>query len=324
MENGEHSRPYFGLPAVGQYRNYGAANCLGIRVEWKHHTQPRWFTAPLQLSLHEHGQMARALLRGDATRLTRRYQEATALIQMLRGQDSPNATDGFWRSLGFRGSRPVIQHLETDHLNQTIRWVSPPISYHAASPIKATTEENMSWLLDHRRKLSPHMVIGTRPEVGGAAWALDKRSMSSSGRHGVSLVGIPCDTCVILRSRNPYGLQTCGYDSESGTCTTCRALKRCCTFTPLTGILTGWLGREPTPGLQEGKHLPYYGAGPMRCLVPHLGMPLDVSWKVTEIPEPFGWDSLYCQVDAGELDPEADGDDIEDGDDSEDGDDEGA
>ena len=117
------------------------------------------------------------------------HQEATALIQMLRGQDSPNATDGFWKSLSFRGSRPLIQHVEADHLSQTIRWVFSPISHHTASPAKATVEDNIRWLLNHRQKPSPHMVIGIRPEVGGAAWALNSRSVRSARRHGSSPVG---------------------------------------------------------------------------------------------------------------------------------------
>jgi hypothetical protein len=99
-------------------------------------------------------------------------------------------------------------------------------------------------------------------------------------------------------------------------------------------LLAGWLGRKPEdvnykdyiPKGLKTVAIPPYGAGPMRFLVPHLGMPQEDESMVVEIPEPFGWQSLYSIMESGSLEEEDDEVDIVDmvdeEDDGEEGDDE--
>lgn len=146
MDGGkDYKHPYFELPATGPYKNFGAVNALGMRVEWKHYTLQEWFSAPLQISGLRRGRARRGLQKGDPTPMLRLYQEAIAIIQVLRGQDCPQAPPGFWRSLGSRGSRPVIRKLDVNHLEQTIQWAIHPPSQ-APVPEKATLDDNRPWL----------------------------------------------------------------------------------------------------------------------------------------------------------------------------------
>ncbi|KAK3305906.1 uncharacterized protein B0T15DRAFT_511772 [Chaetomium strumarium] len=210
------------LAAVGGYRDFGAANALGIRVEWKHHTKDEWFTARLQAHWRMIRKARKGLRAGDATAVEELYQRAMALIQLVRGEDYPEAPEGFWRPLAVRGARPTVQKLEVDHMKQMMRWITA--------------------------------------------------------------------------------------------CPPCAALGRCCTFTPRTALLAGWIGKdwkEVNPQdyvpVASRQAVPAYGAGPIRELVPHLSMPEPECDRVIQIDKPFEWDSLCSVIDPIEL-GEEDGD----------------
>jgi hypothetical protein len=304
----EHENPYAGLPTVGPYKDFGAGNALGVRVEWRHHTLPKWFTAPIQISLKRQRHIASALRKGDATELVQLYQEVTAIIHMIRGEDLPNAPTGFWRSLGFRGSRPAIRKYEVDHLEQTARWVAPVTTHTTWRPTRSSFSQNSDWLCDYRDNISRLMSVGERPGKQDRLFYID----TTSARHAFQTAGpagVRCDTCTIFAIRSlsqnvSSAVEPCQHNPSTGTCPPCRALNRRCTFTPITKLLIAWVGDENANHKDyvgdKKMHLPVYGGGPLRRLVPHLGMPDEV--VVKEIPEPFGWTSLYAHLDAGELD----------------------
>lgn len=236
------------------------------------------------------------------------YQEATALIQMLHGQDCPQAPQGFWKSLAFRGSRPAIRKFEVDHLHQTIYWTIPLLT-HAPPPERSTFNDNRQWLENNRLEV---MAVGKRPPRDDALFYFDKRSTRSAantGKHS-SGGGARCDTCTIISSRkNEPTYEPCQYNPETDTYQSCSALGRVCTFTPITALLSGWVGRDVNPKdyISSGKEelpFPRYSGGRIRRLIPHWSMPGDVANKVMEIPEPYGWQSLYAAIDAGEVDAE--------------------
>ena len=311
MDGGhDHERPYYGLPAVGPYRNFGAANALGIRVEWKHHTQDRWFSAPIQIHFLRHNRIGNALTRGDVTKLERLYQEATALVQMIRGEECPQAPQGFWRSLGFRGTRPVIQKLEVSHLQQTIRWVAH-LHTQVAPPTRSTAEENRRLLYDNK---APIMTVGARLPTTDPFWHPDDSSSLS-----VSAGKPRCDTCTIFARRGTSRRSVqdpCDYDPATQTCAACKAMNRICTFTPMAKLLAGWVGRDVDVKDYRDSTVafvlfPRYGGGPLRKLVSHLGMAED-EIRVTEIKEPQGWESLYPLLESGEEDDGTEDVDMED------------
>ncbi len=308
MERGEHERPYYGLPTTGPYKDFGAVRALGIRVEWKHHTLPKWFSAPLQVHNRRLRHVQTAMLKGDSSSIELLYQEATALIQMVRSEHYPqsNALKGFWRSLSFRGSQPLVRRFEIDHLRQTARWVTSVATPTACPPAKSSFGENRDWLCDNRDELSRFMAVGQRPEMGDALWFVDLTSASS-----VKKGWIRCDTCRIFATRRASfqtrGNQPCDYSPETHSCTTCTTLNRPCTFTPATKLLAAWVGEEDADYKDYSTHgqtvinLPNYSSEPIRQLVPHLGMPEEEAVTVEEIQEPFGWQSLYAAIDCGEL-----------------------
>ncbi|KAL2130600.1 hypothetical protein VTI74DRAFT_6199 [Chaetomium olivicolor] len=297
MGRGEHHYPYFGLPTAGPYKDFGAANALGIRIEWKDISSSKWFTAYLRISIKRSGTVADALMEGDSTPLESLYQEATALIQMIRGEEYPDAPDGFWRFLSFRGSRPAIQRFEVDHLQQTVRWIVPIPTASTNPPTRSRFEDNSQWLLNNHERLSPFMVVGEQPSQKDKVWYVDRTS-TISANNTAGPAGPPCDTCTIIATcradRGKSSLkQPCEYDSVTKTCPSCQAMNRTCTFTPFTKVLGGWVG-DDTVDPNDYKTgscilLPRFSKGPMRELVPHLGVPQ--APEVHEIPEPFGWRS---------------------------------
>jgi len=293
----EHELPFYGLPTVGPYRDFSAANSLSIRVEWKHGSESKWFSAPLQIGSRRHRKIGIALLKGDGSQMERLYQEAMALLQMIRGEECPDAPPGFWRSLGARGSRAMVQRLEVDHLGQSIRWVAQ-LPIQAAPPTRASVQENTKLLYDNR---GPQTTVGFQPPKGTAYWYRDNTSSKSAGKK------VACDTCMIIsRCRASGDIKfggKCTYDPVAKACPACKALKRQCTFTPITKLLSSWVGKEidtaeytATAGMVL---FPPYGAGPARKLISHLAMEKGVH-VVTEIPEPPGWESLFPWLDSGE------------------------
>ncbi len=310
MDDGHnHELPFYGLPTVGPYRDFGAANSLGMRVEWKHWSLPKWFSAPLQIGARRHRKIGIALLKGDGSQIERLYQEATALVQMIRGEECPNAPEGFWIALCARGSRATIQRLEVDHLQQSICW-APQLPRQVAPPTRATAEENRK-LLYKNPPAGRHTAVGIKPARNDAIWYYDSTSTKSAAKDPV------CDTCTIIsKCRSGPNLKftvDCNYDPEIQACPTCKAMNRICTFTPVTPLLSSWVGREIDPAdyINAAKMVlfPSYGAGPARNLVSHLGMEKDVH-IITEIPEPPGWESLFPWLDlsddtSGDQSPDA-------------------
>jgi hypothetical protein len=235
MDHGEHPTPYFGLPAVGGYREFGAANALGIRVEWKHHAKDEWFTAQLQVPWQRIKIAWKGLRAGDAKPVEGIYQQAIALIQLVRGEDYPGAPEGFWQSLTARGARPTIQKLEVNHMKQAMRWITV-IPTPASPVVRSTPGETRSWLIQNRARLSRFMVIGERPEKQDPFWGLDRHSTLTATHQ----TAIRCDTCLIIKRRtNMPEDPSCKYDPKTQACPPCAALGRCCTFTPRTALLAG-------------------------------------------------------------------------------------
>ncbi|KAK4245546.1 hypothetical protein C7999DRAFT_34109 [Corynascus novoguineensis] len=300
--NHEHPRPYCGLPAVGPYHNFDAAKRLGIRVEWKHHSSDRWFSAPVQITPGRHSKIALALLKGDGKPLETLFQETTALINMAEGKECPNAPNGFWKYLTFRRNSPMIQKLEFDHLRQTVHWVVH-IQTQVEPPTKTTFEENRRLL---RKNRAPIMIVGKRLPKTDAFWYVDKSSANSVKSGGA----VHCDTCRVLARRRikpkNYGIP-CEYDEATESCLTCTTLDRPCTFSPLGPLISGWVGKEVDPRdyLYKGNAVmfPMYGCGPLRRLVPHLGFSPD-ELKVTEIAKLIGWTSLYPFLESNEDEEE--------------------
>lgn len=105
----------------------------------------------------------------------------------------------------------------------------------------------------------------------------------------------------------------CQYEAATNTCQSCKVLARVCTFTPISQLISGFVGREVDPrnylGDNKSKFL-VHGEGKIRGLVPFDGIDMKDKFKATRIPEPNGWQTLYADIEAGEaVDDEADDDD---------------
>ncbi|KAL1839538.1 hypothetical protein VTJ49DRAFT_1401 [Mycothermus thermophilus] len=279
-------------------------NSLGIRLEWKHHSQEEWSTAPVQIGIKRHRQICAELLEGNNSKLLDVFQEVAAIINMVRGEKLRDPPEGFWHSLGRTWTRPAPQLLVYDHLKQTIRWETQPETL-GNVPRPAVFMHNLAWLCTFRGCFSPETAIGDRPAYNDGLWFIDNRSTRSAVTTKARGTGqVRCDTCIIIASRKGRKSNVtwfkCEHDPITKACPPCAAMHRQCTFTPATSLLSGWIGREvdyheqlQTNANQTSILFPVYGGGPMRHLIPHLGIEEKECITPVKIPEPFGWETLY-------------------------------
>jgi len=301
MEDGPHSRPFVSFTSFGPYEDFSAPNCLGVRIEWLT-SEGKWKTAPIVYS--EMGLQriwSPMSLHGDASKLMWAWHNVAGLIQMLRDQTCPNARLGGFQRLWSKGCLPMIQTLEIDHLKQTVTWEPRSEPEEVPAPVEATRKHNdewmATWLMSPVNDLLQFTFPGMHP--GAPIFSIDMLSAQLANREG----GQECDSCILKRRlrRMTTKIPQCSWNATNQQCLQCAALHRSCTFTPLTALIEGWVGKSPYTEedilrIENKLMLKTPGAGPFVRWV---------NWKATskeedendfEIPPPFGWEELLFFV----------------------------
>jgi hypothetical protein len=297
-----HPYPYYRFPTIGPYHDDTGLNSLGLRLQWRSAgSSKQWYTARFGTPQPHAMKILTNLANGNPSTFENKFQQVTALIQMLRAQYCVSPSPGFYRDIRIGHSRPMIQTLELDHLRQTAEWRTSMLS--DVAPCRRTTEEENAIRLAN---VADWLIPGGNVNVGypdggrkDPSLRLDELSLRSAATSGAT-----CDTCKIRKIRT-LGRQTgavsraaCDYDKDTKSCLMCRTMNRKCTFSSLTLLVEAWVGdldydKTKYHGKEGHTHLvPMVGQGRMATMLPHTVFDGE-SFPVEEVGEPWGWRYLY-------------------------------
>lgn len=291
-----HCCPVFGFPKIGPYRDELGLSSLGMRVEWQDPETKIWYTSRVGKTHRLARHILDELSAGNTSSFDHHFQVLTALIQMLLSQRCLAPAPGFLKEIHPASLTPLIQRLDIDFLKQTARWVTQTTSI--VGPVVPTTDEENKERLKAFIKgfqnfgSAPKqpMTVSGHPGSGGDQSGKKCKGKelvnpifnldSSSGR-SAGIIAYCCDTCQISLRMNAQVTTNlvnmgarggCDYDDSEKSCTTCKTLRRLCTFTPQTRLLELWAGDDELDeadyrGSSGGVQFPYDGRGPMRDLM---------------------------------------------------------
>ncbi|KAF4958070.1 hypothetical protein FSARC_11120 [Fusarium sarcochroum] len=293
MDDGQpHDIPYAGCPNVGPFKNFGAANRLGVHYEWLDETSGNFIEIPLQLGRRS-GDFLTAVKNSDMMKAIAHWRRATDIMQLLEGIDYQGDCNGLSRSLHLTLCH--VRMFSLDHLNQSIRWIPRPRQSRPA-PELASFRYNAQLMNDQHKGTYTLVNVKEPPPIDSDFWRFTSHDVKVMGQKAV----VKCDLCYYMHSFN-VGYQ-CERDPEHEdrwVCKCCSTLNRPCTFTPRSQCLVLWGSDRPflfAAGDTQNS-LGWYPTGPHRFLAFHATLTPDRQAQGQRIEPPIegrgGLDLVY-------------------------------
>ncbi|KAK1828955.1 hypothetical protein QBC39DRAFT_358069 [Podospora conica] len=326
--NAPHPAPYLGFPAIGPYKDFGAPNCLGLRIEWMDAKTKKVLSLPLASSRRVASAFNLELAKGVGTKWLRAFADFTGIINTLRGQkfSNPNATFSGYVSFGH--GPPIVRMLDFNFMEQTVALRTIEVTG-VPRPEPANFRANRDLLKTLVGPPESGTILIYPP--GGAVnhmYAITSQSQSNAVKETKVTGNVQCDTCTLVKHLGQHRQEAiikCSARPGKDSCVPCNLLVRPCTFSSRAKLSQGWTGASQPPKSFTPHPIPKITTGPLRFLVFHRAVRKD-EYTPTEVSL-VGWEMMNDVARAMEADAEDDkdgeGDDeVESADEEEDDDEE--
>ncbi|QGI96907.1 hypothetical protein CEK26_009976 [Fusarium fujikuroi] len=278
-----HPKAYVGCPSVGPFQNFLEGSRIALRFEWQ--ADGQWYTVYLQRrKLNLSPPPTRSY---DTEVVIEPYRAAMKMIQAFEGTVYTEPLNGFPQSLTIGN----VQILQTDHLNQSYRWVSQQRVTRPA-PARASWDFNFNLMVRNFgnelfEEFSNQRVTFVGPSnpltAGHGAMNWDKEDY----RNGMRVSDVKCDTCTVipwvLLNGHTFNCVRDESRTDVWVCKNCSLFNRPCTFTPLSRLKQLFHGTSTVNGADTIAHL----RGPFRFLSFHHTMSSQELGEVFEVSEPL-------------------------------------
>ncbi|XEV04287.1 hypothetical protein FSHL1_009574 [Fusarium sambucinum] len=293
-----HPQAWVGVPSVGHYVNFDEASCFAVRWKWLDQRSQRWhsvFMGRIALGQYRMGQVVE---QDNLEKMTRPWHTAMNILQALEGRVYTEPRGKFPKQISLNFS---IRRLETDHINQSYRWV-PQVAKTIPAPKLATWDDNYHLMVRLFDTPLTHVLTSGRPELRADFLQQDALTLAVDDRK--------CDTCRYIG----FLVKCVREETQTNVwvCKCCAMFRRPCTFTSLSDSQELWGSGERW---FAPRHCSMYSSGPHRSLSYHYTMNLAQLLTVRYAPKPLS-ESLFqpANYEEGEVGDEMD-DAIEESDD---------
>lgn len=322
-----HPAPFLGFPDIGPYKNFGAPNSLGLRIEYLDAKTNKVVSLPL--TYRTSGTIFNNdLAVGTGTRWLRVFADFIGIINMLRCQKFSNPDNTFSHYVNFGYGPPIVRKLNFNFLEQTVTMETIKVTS-VPRPEPADFRANRDRLQALVGPPGPGGTLLLYPPNGSRndMYSITKESKfsanigqsrlpSSKKADDAQPASLACDTCMLIKNTKPFSDTVeikCTAGPDKNTCDPCGLLVRPCTFSSLAKLSQGWTGASQLPAPFTPHPISGLGTGPMRFLIFHRTVRKEDQLTPTEVSV-VGWEMMNDVARAMDAEEE-EGDNEEQGDD---------